>query len=399
MKQEPRKRILFLVHTLGGGGAEKALVNLVTEMDKDKFDITVMTVLDTGIYRRKLPLGVTYKTLVPLPHFRESESSSGSLLSRGTKLKLLLARLYAYLWRRTGVAKLLAKCIGGYDIEVAFLEGICAKIISETHSDAQKIAWIHVDLMAQRKSENVFRSISQERDTYLAFNKVACVSGGVKQGFIAKYDFYGTTPKICVLRNCLNVAEITKLSKEVPQKFARRKGVLNLVSVGRLNSQKGYLRLLEALTRCKSEGHRFVLHLVGEGTHESELRKYCRSNGLEGDVIFYGFRPNPYPLMAQCDLYVCSSLAEGLSTSVLEAGVLQVPVLTTDCAGMNEILKDGAYGMIVENSVEGLYRGLESVFTGNVDLDSYRVLLGRRNVDELQRGRVLAIEEFFLLGE
>lgn len=103
--------------------------------------------------------------------------------------------------------------------------------------------------------------------------------------------------------------------------------------------------------------------------------------------------------MAQCDLYVCSSLAEGLSTSVLEAGVLQVPVLTTDCAGMNEILKDGAYGMIVENSVEGLYRGLESVFTGNVDLDSYRVLLGRRNVDELQRGRALAIEEFFLLGE
>lgn len=399
MKESSRKKILFLIHTLGGGGAEKVLVDLVTEIDKNKFDVTVMTVLDTGIYRRRLPLDVTYKSLIPFPRFRKSESSSGSLLARGTKPKLLLARIYTFLWRRTCIAKLLAKRIGGYDIEVAFLEGICAKIISETRSKARKIAWIHVDLIAQRKSENVFRSNSQERDTYLAFDKVACVSEEVRQSFVAKFGFTGATPTVDVLHNPLNVAEITNLSRKEASGFHEKMGALNLVNVGRLNAQKGHLRLLEALARCKNEGCCFVLHLIGEGTHEAKLKEYCLDNGLEDDVVFYGFRSNPYSLMARCDLYVCSSLAEGLSTTVLEARVLQLPVLTTDCAGMSEILENGAYGMIVENSAEGLYRGLKSVFLGDVDLGSYRALLSEKKVSGLQREKIRAIEEFCLSGE
>ena len=60
------KKVIFLIHTLGGGGAEKVLVNLVNNMDKSKFDVTLMTVIDTGIYKESLCKDVKYKTIINL---------------------------------------------------------------------------------------------------------------------------------------------------------------------------------------------------------------------------------------------------------------------------------------------------------------------------------------------
>ena len=63
------------------------------------------------------------------------------------------------------------------------------------------------------------------------------------------------------------------------------------------------------------------------------------------------------------DFVVCSSIREGYSTAVTESIILQIPVLTTECSGMREILGDTKAGIIVENSTEGLVDGLRKVLT------------------------------------
>ena len=102
------KKVLFLIHDLQGGGAEKVLVNLVNNMDHSKFDVTVMTLFDVGVNRRYLSDKVHYKFVY-------------KKMMRGNShfMKLLTPeQLHKKYIKDT------------YDIEIAYLEGPCARIIS-----------------------------------------------------------------------------------------------------------------------------------------------------------------------------------------------------------------------------------------------------------------------------
>ena len=159
-----KKKVLFLIHTLGGGGAEKVLVNLVNNLDRKKYDITVMTVIDTGIYKSALKSDIKYKTIFKLPPTNKKKKNvqiSGSLLNGSSKKKWLI-NLYTKFWQKAPLRLIHKLFIGnGYDIEIAFLEGISAKIIANSsNSSAKKYAWIHVDLLQQHKSKNVFSNFS-----------------------------------------------------------------------------------------------------------------------------------------------------------------------------------------------------------------------------------------------
>jgi glycosyltransferase involved in cell wall biosynthesis len=101
----------------------------------------------------------------------------------------------------------------------------------------------------------------------------------------------------------------------------------------------------------------FQLWIVGEGDERKKLEELIRERDIRS-VSLLGYQTNPYSFMSKADLYVCSSIYEGYSTVVTEALTLALPVLTTDCAGMNEILDGGEYGMIVSNTEEALKEGL-----------------------------------------
>ena len=85
-----------------------------------------------------------------------------------------------------------------------------------------------------------------------------------------------------------------------------------------------------------------------------------------------GMQKNPYPYIKDADLLVCSSYYEGYNLTVAEALIIGTPVLSTDCTGPREILDGGEYGMIVENSDEGLYNGLKRCCDDSALLKKYR---------------------------
>ena len=358
---ETKKSVLFLIHTLGGGGAEKALVNLVKALSSDDFDITVQTVVDTGRYRAELPSHVRYRRFISLPGLKREEKGgeSGSLLAKPSKVKLLLAKAYVGFWRCMR-AKLLHKMVvrERYDIEIAYLEGICAKIISGSFDPGvEKYAWIHVDLVEQTKSHAVFGSVEREEETYGRFDRIACVSEHVRQQFAGRFP--SLEPKTRICHNVIDEDEVRgKAGEAVPCDAVDEKR-FTIVSVGRLNHQKGYDRLLSACSQLYRKGFDFDVRIVGTGTARDVLAKMIFDHGMQGRVRLLGYQENPYGIVAAADLYVASSRTEGLSTTVAEALVLGVPVVATDCSGMSELLGDSERGLIVENSTEGLVRGIE----------------------------------------
>lgn len=125
------KKLLFLNHTLGVGGAEKVLVNLVNCLDKSKYDVTLMTVIDTGIFKKDLDPDVKYKTIIKLPFQINKSAESGSLQASSSPLKTLLKKMYQFFWRHAPCKWIYKKYVkDDYDYEIAFLEGICAKILA-----------------------------------------------------------------------------------------------------------------------------------------------------------------------------------------------------------------------------------------------------------------------------
>lgn len=363
-KMEQKKKILFLIHTLQIGGAEKVLVNLVNHMNAEKYDITVMTVINTGAFRSSLNSNIHYKTIYNIPFLSKKNKSnvkkSGNLLSGTSKIKGLLAKLYRFFWKHTNCKKIYIKHIKDqYDVEIAFLEGVSAKVIAASPNEkSKKIAWIHVDLVKENKTDNFFKTLDVERKTYEKFNTIVAVSEIVKEQFINKLKF-SQKEKVLVKYNVIDEKAIIERSLESVNDIVKEK--FTMCTIGRLAPQKGYDRLLKIVKKLNDEKLNFDLWIIGVGAEEKKLKDYIEENHIENARLL-GYKENPYPYIKSSDLFVCSSRAEGFSTVVSEAIILEKPVVTTDCAGMRELLGNNSeYGMITENSEDSLYEGLKTI--------------------------------------
>lgn len=356
-----KKKVLFLIHTLQVGGAEKVLVNLVNKMDKNKYDITVMTVINTGAFIKELDKDINYKTIFSINFLNSNnKDSSGNLLNKTSKIKTILANLYKFMWRHINCEKIYKKYIKeDYDIEIAFLEGISAKIIaSSTNKESKKIAWIHVDLINERKTEKFFKK-NEEKLVYEKFEKIVAVSKHVKEQFIKKYNY--DVNKVIVKYNPIDEKYISLCSNEKLLDIEKTR--FTLCTVGRLSVQKGYDRLLKAVRRLNEAKLVFDLWIIGVGAEEDKLKQYIKENNLD-NVKLLGYKKNPYNYMKNADMFVCSSRAEGFSTVVSEAIILGIPVITTDCSGMKELLGENQeYGIICKNEEDALFNGLFDILS------------------------------------
>lgn len=353
-----RKKILFLIESLAGGGAEKILSVLALRLEKGKFDVTVMTVVDTGIHAEQVRQVVNYHSLLGVPPVT------------------LLARIW-YWCRYKLVYSLPPSWIHRvfirehYDVEVAFIEGFSTKLIAASpNPHSRKLAWVHTDLCGNHWTNTVFRNLRQETSAYGQFDRIACVSRQVKEGLAT---LFGVKESAVVLYNPIDSQEIRRLATEAMGEPHSMPCRLRLVSTGRLTEQKGYDRLLEIHRRLLFDGLDHELWILGEGPQRSQLEAYIRQHHLESSVQLLGFQANPYTYLRQCDFFVCSSRVEGFSTAVTEALILGLPVITTDCSGMKELLgSNNEFGIVTENDKAALCEGLRSMLANPELLAHYR---------------------------
>lgn len=352
------KKILFLNHTLGVGGAEKVLVNLANGLDKTKYEVTVMTVIDTGIFKNDLNPSIKYKTMFKIPFNLNNSTQSGSLQANSNIIKKILKKFYQFFWRHVNCEKIYKKFIKeSYDYEIAFLEGICAKIISSSNNQySKKYVWLHIDIINENKSDAFFKCLEEQKKCYNQFDKIVCVSDVVREQGIKKLQL--NPSKYIKIYNSINSDEI----KTKATLFKVEKELFTFTTVGRLASQKGYDRLITASKKLMDEGYKFKVNIIGEGPDEIKLKKMVDESDLSDTICFLGFQSNPYPYIKGCDVFICPSRAEGFSTVASEAVVLHKACLVTNCSGMSELFgTNGEYGYLMDNSDNGIYQGMKEI--------------------------------------
>ena len=376
------KKILFLITALNGGGAEKILLETVKAIDNKEYKVTVMSIFNEGIYVEEIKKLCDYK-------FIFKHNFHGNLINKVYHSVIL--RLLKYLSPRFQY-KLFVK--EKYDVEIAYLEGPPTKIISGSTSDLQKFAWIHANPIAQPYSTAAFRSYKEEIKCYSMFDKVIAVSTKIKEG--AKEKFNLKEEKLDVKFNILDEKRIIESSlKETNTNYEDND--FNMVAVGRLSPEKNYRRLLHVCNMLKDDNIKFHLSILGEGQELQLLKSYVQNNDLDKYVEFKGFISNPYPYIKDADLLVCSSDSEGFSTVVSESLILNTPVVTTDCAGMQDILGNSEYGLIVDIDDSALYKGVKEMILNKELYSKYKEEASKRAEFFKVETRLKELNELFEL--
>lgn len=248
-----------------------------------------------------------------------------------------------------------------YDIEVAYLEGPCARVISGCNDPGvKKVAWIHIEQHTAERAAESFRSVMEAKACYQRFDRIICVSQTVKQDFLQTLQI--PVPHE-VLYNTNESDRILCLSNEAVNPEIMFPDEIKLVGVGKLLKSKGFDRIVRIVKRLKEQGYPVHFYVLGEGPERNSLQKYIQQNRLEDSITLLGYQLNPYKFVAKCDLFICASYAEGFSTAATEALILGTPVCTVEVSGMKEMLgENNEYGLVVENRDEALYQGIRRFF-------------------------------------
>ncbi len=363
------KKVLFLIPSLGHGGAERVLVNLVNHMDYSKFDITVQTMFDVGIYQDKLNEKVKYKG--GLKWYFPGNTFVYKLFSPKMLYKFYIKEKY--------------------DIVISYLEGTSARVVAGCPDGSKLVSWIHIEQINDKYVTKVFRNMAEANLCYDKYDKIVCVSDTVKQDFEKIFD---VSKEPIVLYNTVEADVIKKKSIEPIDDIEYSKDEINVCSVAKLMYSKGYDRLIPVCKRLIDDGFPIHLYLIGKGEEKDNLKKQAADLGILDKVTFAGFKSNPYKYVKNADLYVCSSRREGFSTAVTESLIIGTPVVSTNCSGAYELLgKNNEYGIVTENEENALCEGIKEMLSNEKGIAYYKQKAIERGEKFDAEQKVKAVED------
>ena len=323
-------RIAILIPSLEKGGIErsisrisKGLLDLGWQVDLliDKSSLEAESYFDQRINFIKLKAG----------HFDQNKNLFFSLL----KNIILFIKIRTYIKRSDTKIILAAKNIP---------LGIILKLSKRNRLKIIIREAVNPITTLQLQRNLITRTILKwiKKLSYPYANKIIAISNGVKHSLVK--DIGVDHEKITVVYNPSSDPNIIKFSKEfVPEEFSKS-NIPTLISIGRLVPQKDYMTLLKAFN-ASLNFFKSRLIIIGEGQERSLIEKYIKDNKMDNQIILLGYQSNPWKYLTNSDLFILSSKWEGFGNVIVEAMLLGIPVISSDCpSGPSEILEQGKLG-------------------------------------------------------
>lgn len=337
-----KKNILFVIDSLGCGGAEKSLISLLPLLDKKRYNIDLMIVSRGGIFEQYIP------EVINIIDYQPTTNPLSNLIFRFFQLLLSVKlRIYKFFKIKRHGAEIhwsimqfaIKKFDKEYDTAIAYQQGFPTYYVANKIASKNKIAWINVNLIAAGYSK------SFNDKFYQSFNSIVCVSDSLTEIIKKEYD----KPNITTIYDILNPDLINKLAIENNYKqYSPIK--VHITTTARLSREKGYNLAIDAARILKEKNINFVWHFVGGGSLKSQIEVLINDNNLNNHIVLVGETPNPYPYMKSCDIYVQPSLFEGFGLTIAEAKILHKPIVSTNFDVVHNQLKNDFNGLIVNKN-------------------------------------------------
>lgn len=241
----------------------------------------------------------------------------------------------------------LKKLFSKYETVCVMSEGSVYRHIVAQAECRKKIQWIHIDYCAWKEKTEWNRKITKDDgEIYKKFDRIVVLTEGIKETFLDLYPHL--REKVVVNRNLIPVEQIRAGARAVQLKNTKP---VRFVTVGRIDYQKAYPRLVRILARLRQEGYNFRWTIIGGGKEADvdAIKKSIEREQLDEWVKMPGELKNPYLQMREADIFALLSDFEGIPNTIYEALILGMPVLATDVGGVSTQIEDGVNGWLVEN--------------------------------------------------
>lgn len=322
-----KKKILFFMWSFSlGGGAEKILSTIVSNLDPEKYDIDILEMehFDKGYESVPKHVGI-------LKSFQDYRQARW--------LRALLWRMRIYFPRLT--RRLLVK--DDYDVEVSFTI-MNPPLLFSKRREVKKISWIHGSIEEFLKDSSKRKSHRRQLD---AADTIVGISKKTSHSIKEVYPDYAS--KLQTVYNGYDFKTILEKSQE---KIAIEIAPQSICTIGRIEENKGSDRVVEVIRLLHQEGKNYHLYFIGAGDMEEELKKRVKEYGLEDYVHFLGYQKNPYQYLSQMKVILSMSKQEGFPGVYVEALSLGLPFVSTDVGGAEELSQEGRFGQIIESNQE-----------------------------------------------
>ncbi len=342
------KELLIMAKSLGGGGSEVALIELINALPEELYNITLVLLDSDNEYAYRLKKNVNIVQLTFNSSFAKSLVSMYAFPAKVLKKLSVNSFIPYYDFISNCVTNVFEKT---YDIAIDFYGyGSFVTAFLATKIQAKKKAtWLHDEKPYWMKSVQKY---------LCEYDKIYGVSQAVVDAFCREYPHY--KDKAAVFYNVIDIEEIKRKSEQ--DEIIPFKESFNIVTVGRLTEQKGYDIAIKAASILKKRKINFAWYAIGGGRDEKKLKKLVEKYCLENQFVFLGRKKNPYPYMKHCDLYIQPSRHEGYVITLVEARALCLPILSSDIPSAREQIQDGINGYVAELSAEDLADKIEYLY-------------------------------------
>ena len=360
-----KKKIIFVISRMSIGGSQKSLVNALCSLDYDYYDVTLFVRENKTELISELPTDV--KVIVntnkrrfehtPYTLFLYFLISFFVLIGKKNLANQFGIRSRDYIVKRkSNYEKKHYKEILNqkYDIAISYLQGYTCKFTYDCVTADRMICFFH-------NSTDALPDIHKE---YLKrFDNVVVISEETKDFLSKRYP--EINDRILVIKNLINIEDIIEKSKK--KTINRENGITYLCTCGRMSPEKGFDLAKDAASLLKKQNYNFRWFFVGDGPEMSKLKKETEEHSFSEIILFLGSQENPYPWIAQCDIYIQPSYEEAQGLTMMEAQILNKPIVSTRTVGAKTIIFDYKTGILCDINAEALL----TENTKQIDYQSY----------------------------
>lgn len=341
-------KILFRHRSMEMGGVEKVMLSLLNNLDKEKFDMTVLLSLNQGELRNEFPHHVRKIYLVD----GKEDLSTNPVLQKVQ----LLQRKWKLEKFRKNPEKIDREILKNeFDVEIAMTYNDFEPVLNSSNKNSKKIGWFHSEIDLPKLQPLVPQILEQ----FPQFDHMVYCSEKIMQIMHRSYPNLKYPPESVII-NAVPVDEIRKKSEEKIPDFKNRPV---FVSVGRLHTRKGYHKLMDAHHKLLKEGFEHSVVIIGDGEELPNLLIQQKNLGVAETFILAGNKMNPYPYIKNADFFILPSESEAWPLVISEALILQKPIIATRVGDIDLMIEDGKTGHLIRYETSEIYEAMKKFLT------------------------------------
>lgn len=361
-----KKKILFIISSLRCGGAEHALVSLLSAMDYEKYDIDLLVLNEKDMFYKS---SIPEEVCLVKPDFSVRavfEPTLGKIIAclytgqislffihikrilrRYVKKEYTYKNFWSYYWML--YKDHIKEIDKQYDVAIGYLEGVSNYFCADKVIAKKKIGWIHTNYADSCQNEEM------DREYFLKLDYLVTMSEPASSTLADVFPEY--RDKIYTIHNILDEEHVIGMAKEFVA-LKKKDGEIILVSVGNVLPVKGYDMAVEACAKLVEYGIKVKWYVLGRKDRGREIEELIEKYSLQDIFVLVGMQKNPYKYINMADIYVQCSRYEGFSTTIREAKILCKPIVATNCQGISDQIENNINGTLVDINSDSIFKGI-----------------------------------------